>query len=98
MDTSNVKDKLCQARLSLDEMRACERKAFGNNTGKFEKALSDLLGAGKSAVYRFEKIEGYNRWREGWDLQNPSEDTLLKYMHDKRDTDVHERPSDYIPK
>ena len=48
MDIESVKTKLHQARSSLDEMRACKRRAFGDNEAKFGKALSGFLGAGRS--------------------------------------------------
>jgi hypothetical protein len=41
-------------------------------------------------VYRLEKMANYETWREAWNAQNPSKDSCLKRIHDKRDTDVHE--------
>jgi hypothetical protein len=98
MDIDSVNAKLHQARSFLDEMRACKGRAFGDKEAKFEKALGGFLGAGRSVVYRLEKMPNYTTWRKGWDAQNPSKDSLLKCIHDKRDTDVHERGSGHIAK
>jgi hypothetical protein len=62
------------------------------------KALSGFLGAGRSAVYRLEKMANYESWREAWNAQNLSKDSRLKCIHDKRDTDVHEGGSGPIVK
>jgi hypothetical protein len=98
MDIESVKAKLHQARSFLDEMRACQGRAFGDKEAKFEKAKGGFLGAGRSVVYRLEKMASYETWRKGWDAQNPSKDSLLKCIHNKRDTDVHERGSGHIAK
>jgi hypothetical protein len=90
MDIESVKTKLHQARSSLDEMRACKRRVFGENEAKFGKALSGFVGAGRSVVYLLEKMASYKTWRKEWNAENPSKDRLLKCIHDKRDTDVHE--------
>jgi hypothetical protein len=90
MDIESVKTKLRQATSSLDEMRAYKRRVFGDNDAKFGKALSGFLGAGRSVVYLLEKMASYKTWRKEWNAENPSKDRLLKCIHDKRDTDVHE--------
>ena len=98
MHSETVNVKLHQGRSFLDDMRACERRAFGDKEGKFNKALAGFLGAGRSVVYRLEKMPSYETWRKAWDAQNPSKDRLLKCIHSKRDTDVHERDPDRIVK
>ena len=98
MDIESVKTKLHQARSSLDEMRACKRRAFGDNEAKFGKALSGFLGAGRSVVYLLEKMASYKTWRKEWNSENPSKDRLLKCIHDKRDKEVHEGSPGHTPK
>ena len=98
MDIESVKTKLHQARSSLDEMRAYKRRVFGDNDAKFGKALSGFLGAGRSVVYLLEKMASYKTWRKEWNGENPSKDRLLKCIHDKRDTDVHEGSPGHTPK
>jgi hypothetical protein len=90
MAIETVRAKLDEARSFLAEMRDQEQRAFGDKEEKFHKALSGFLGAGRSAVYRLEKMANYETWREAWNAQNPSKDSCLKRIHDKRDTDVHE--------
>jgi hypothetical protein len=98
MAIETVRAKLNEARSFLAEMRDQEQRAFGDKKAQFDKALSGCLGAGRSAVYRLEKMPGYKTWREAWNAQNPSKDSLLKSVHDKRNTDVHERGFGHIAK
>jgi hypothetical protein len=67
-----------------------KKKAFGDRR-RFDHLLSAFLSAGRSVDYRLRhKFKAtYPAWRDAWNAQHPSEDRILKSLHDKRDTDIH---------
>jgi hypothetical protein len=99
MGIESVEAKLHEARSFLEEMRNQEKKAFGDR-GRFDHLLSAFLNAGRSVDNRLrhEFKATYPAWRKAWNAEHPSEDRILKSMHDKRDTDFHERGSGRIVK
>jgi len=92
-----ARGKLQEAREFLDEMRRQEQKAFGDKS-RFDYYLSAFLSAGRTVDYRLrhEYKESYPAWREKWNAQHPSEDRLLKFMHEKRRVEIHEGGSGRI--
>ena len=80
-----ARGKLQEARGFLDEMRRQEQKAFGDKS-RFDHLLSAFLSAGRTVDYRLrhEHKATYPTWREQWNAHHPSEDQLVKFMHEKR--------------
>lgn len=92
-----ARGKLQEARGFLDEMRRQEQKAFGDKS-RFDHFLSAFLSAGRTVDYRLrhEHKATYPTWREQWNAHHPSEDQLVKFMHEKRRIEIHEGGSGRI--
>jgi hypothetical protein len=92
-----ARGKLQEARGLLDDMRRQELKAFGDKS-RFNYYLSAFLNAGRTVDYRLrhEYAASYPAWREKWNTQHPSEDHLVKFIHEKRRLEVHERGAGHV--
>jgi hypothetical protein len=99
MAIETVKAKLEEARSFLAKMRDQEQRAFGDKS-PFDQFLSGFLNAGRTVDNRLlhECKATYRNWRKTWNAQHPSEDRLLRLMHDKRADEVHGRGSGRIVK
>jgi hypothetical protein len=93
-----AKAKLHEARSFLGDMREAEKKAFGEP--RFEHYLSAFLNAGRTVDNRLRNgcAATYPAWRKTWDAQHPSEDRVLKSMHDRRANEFHESGSGHTAK
>jgi hypothetical protein len=91
MNIERVQKKLREARFFLHKMREDEAKAFGEKA--FEFYLSAFLNAGRTVDYRLrhEHRAVYEPWRESWGKSHLQEDVLIKFVHDERREEVHEK-------
>jgi hypothetical protein len=90
MNIENVHKKLGEARLFLGKMR--ERESLAFDKGQFDPHLSAFLNATRTVDYRLrhEQKKTYPKWRKAWDAKlTPAEDSLIKFMVDDRNVEVH---------
>jgi hypothetical protein len=95
MNIENVEKKLREAHFFLGKMREQESRAFGDKE-PYDFHLSAFLSAGRSVDYRLrsEQKATYPAWRTAWDAALISaEATLIKFMVDDRNVEVHESGS-----
>jgi len=91
MDTGNIDKKLREAKFFLDKMIDHEQRAFGERE-PFDFYLSAFLGATRTVDYRLRHEQGatYKPWRTKWDANlTPAQQTLIKFMVDDRNVEVH---------
>jgi hypothetical protein len=95
MDLTRVHEKLAEAQFFLDKMTKQEPR-IGGDRKPFDYYLSAFLSAGRTVDYRLrhEQVVKYVPWRRAWDAKlTPQEDSLIKFMVDDRNKDIHERGS-----
>jgi hypothetical protein len=95
VDLSRVHKKIGEAQFFLAKMAERERRAFGDHV-QFDYYLSAFLNAGRTVDYRLRHEQGaiYKPWRETWNAGlTPEEDSLIKFMVDDRNVEVHESGS-----
>ncbi len=93
MNIERVQKKLGEARFFLEKMREDEAKAFGDKA--FEFYLSAFLNAGRTVDYRLrhEHRAVYEPWRDSWNKSHLQEDELIKFVHEERREEVHQKGS-----
>jgi hypothetical protein len=59
--------------------------------------LSAFLNAGRTVDYRLRHEHGaaYKPWRDIWKKSHLQEDKVIKFFHDKRSEEVHEKDSSH---
>jgi hypothetical protein len=95
MDLSRVHNKIGEAQFFLAEMSERERRAFGDHV-QFDYYMSAFLNAGRTVDYRLchEQEATYKPWRKAWNARlTPEENSLIKFMVDDRNDEVHESGS-----
>jgi hypothetical protein len=95
MDLTRVQDKLAEAQFFLDKMTKQEPRVAGDRR-PFDYYLSAFLSAGRTVDYRLRHEQGvkYVPWRKAWDATLTShQNSLIKFMVDDRDREIHEKGS-----
>jgi hypothetical protein len=95
LDLSRVHKKLAEAQFFLGKMEDQERRIIGDRE-PFDYYLSAFLSAARTVDYRLrhEQATTYPAWRTTWDARlAPEEDSLIKFMIDDRNVEVHESGS-----
>jgi hypothetical protein len=95
MDLARVYKKLAEAQFFLENMTKQERRIMGDRE-PFDYYLSAFLSAARTVDYRLrhEQAAIYPAWRTTWDASlTPQEDSLMKFMVDDRNVEVHESGS-----
>jgi hypothetical protein len=94
VNIDNIEKKLREANFFLTKMSDHERLAF-NDKEPFDFYLSAFLSATRTVDYRLRKEQSaYKAWREAWDADLVAADkTLIKFMIDDRNVEVHESGS-----
>jgi hypothetical protein len=95
MDLARVHKKIGEAQFFLGKMSERERHAFGDHV-RFDYYLSAFLNAGRTVDYRLchEQKAIYKPWRKTWNTRlRPDENSLIKFMVDDRNDEVHESGS-----
>jgi hypothetical protein len=94
LDLSRVRKKLAEAQFFLEKMSQAEW-AFGDHV-QFDYYMSAFLNAGRTVDYRLshEQKAIYKSWRKSWNVHlTPEENSLIKFMVDDRNDEVHESGS-----
>lgn len=95
LDIARVHKKIGEAHFFLGKMTEQEGRIVGDKE-PFDYYLSAFLSAGRTVDYRLrhEQAGIYPAWRTAWDANlAPQESTLIKFMVDDRNDEVHERGS-----
>jgi hypothetical protein len=95
VDLSRVHKKLGEADYFLQLLTKQEQRFVGDKE-PFDFLLSAFLSAARSVDYRLrhENATVYSTWTATWDATlRPDERTLIKFMIDDRNTEVHESGS-----
>jgi hypothetical protein len=95
MNLERVHKKLAETHFFLIMMCRAERQSIGNRE-PFDYYLSAFLSAARTIDYRLrhEQAEIYGDWRMAWDASlAPEENSLIKFMVDDRNVEVHESGS-----
>jgi hypothetical protein len=96
MDLARVHKKTAEPRFFLGKMTEQERRVGGDDREPFDFYLSAFLSAGRTVDYRLrhEQAGIYPAWRTAWDASlTPQEKSLIKFMVDDRNIEVHESGS-----
>src|SRR5688500_5896996 len=91
----SVDKKLRETTFFLEKMAEREQLAFGDHE-EFDFYLSAFLNAARTVDYRLRHVEGdkYRNFRATWDSELTTDDqSLIKFLIDDRDVEVHERGS-----
>lgn len=92
----HVEKKLREVRFFLDQTRERERRAFGDKE-RFDFYLSAFLNAARTVDNRLRYEQpAYRAWREAWNVAHSAQDKLIKFIHDDRDSEIHESASNRI--
>jgi hypothetical protein len=92
----HVEKKLREVRFFLDQMREQERRAFGDKE-RFDFYLSAFPNAARTVDNRLRYEQpAYRAWREAWNVAHSAQDKLIKFIHDDRDSEIHESASNRI--
>ncbi len=95
MELIRVYKKLSEAQFFLGKLREQDLKLIGDKQ-PFDYYLSAFLNAGRTVDYRLrhEQVAIYPAWRTAWDASlTPQEKSLIKFMVDDRNVEVHESGS-----
>ncbi len=95
MDLARVHKKIGEAQFFLGQLIERERRAFGDHV-QFDYYFSAFLNAGRTVDYRLchEQKGIYKPWRKAWNARlTPEENSLIKFMVDDRNNEVHESGS-----
>jgi hypothetical protein len=95
LDLARVHKKLEEAEFFLSLMCGEERREIGNRE-RFDFFLSAFLSAARTVDYRLchEQAAIYGDWRAAWNASlAPEENSLVKFMVDDRNVEVHESGS-----
>jgi hypothetical protein len=95
MNLDQIEKKLREGEYFLGKMRERESRAFGDRE-PFDFCLSAFLSAARTVDYRLrhEQAATYPSWRTAWDARlPPNERTLIKFLVDDRNIEVHESGS-----
>lgn len=96
MELTRVYKKLAEAQFFLGKLTERERQMIGDRE-PFDYYLSAFLSAGRTVDYRLrhEQAAIYPAWRTTWDASSltPQEKSLIKFMVDDRNDEVHESGS-----
>jgi hypothetical protein len=96
MDLARVQKKIAEARFFLGKITEQERRVGGDDREPFDFYLSAFLSAARTVDYRLrhEQAGTYPAWRTAWDARlTPQENSLIKFMVDDRNIEVHESGS-----
>src|SRR5271165_1664814 len=91
MELTRVYKKLAEAQFFLRKLTEQERQMIGDME-PFNYYLSAFLSAARTVEYRLyhEQAVIYPAWRTKWDASlPPQENTLMKFMADDRNVEVH---------
>ena len=92
MELTRVYKKLAEAQFFLRKLTDQERKMIGDME-PFDYYLSAFLSAGRTVDNRLrhEQAAIYPAWRKTWDANSltPQEKSLIKFMVDNRNVEVH---------
>jgi hypothetical protein len=92
LDLSRIKSKIAEAEFFLGKMTLQEQRLIGPRE-PFDYYLSAFLSAGRTVDCRLrhEHKSLYKPWRKAWNTRlTPKEDSLIKFMVDDRNLEVHE--------
>jgi len=95
MDLARVHKKIAEARFFLRQMTEQEGRLIGDRE-QFDYYLSAFLSAGRTidCRLRHEQAAIYPAWRTIWNTSlTPQENSLIKFMVDDRNDEVHESGS-----
>jgi hypothetical protein len=96
MDLTRVHKKLAEAQFFLGKITEQDRRIMGDRE-PFDYYLSAFLSAGRTVDCRLrhEQPAIYPEWRTRWDASSlgPQENSLIKFMVDDRNDEVHESGS-----
>jgi len=95
MELTRVYKKLAEAQFFLRKLTEQERLMIGDME-PFDYYLSAFLNAGRTVDWRLHREQRviYPTWRKTWDANlTPQEDSLIKFMVNDRNVEVHESGS-----
>ncbi len=95
LDLARVHKKIAEAHFFLGKMTEQERRVAGDRE-PFDYYLSAFLSSCRTIDYRLchEQKATYKPWRKAWNARlAPEENSLIKFMVDDRNDEVHESGS-----